>query len=137
MKKGAEKWAHTQKGVTFTLDELNAFLENEWADLLLATFLDKNLQQDFQQLARYVAEETPEKVVLLLEKLKENRSNRETVLYLEEAASAFLLKRQQSRPVKMNLLSKELTMGIISEICPKSQKVNFQISAGFTLLYGS
>ena len=108
MKKGAEKWAHTQKGVTFTLDELNAFLENEWADLLLATFLDKNLQQDFQQLARYVAEETPEKVVLLLEKLKENRSNRETFLYLEESARAVLLKHQQSRPVKMNLLSKEL-----------------------------
>ena len=43
-----------------------------------------------------------------MEKLKENCSNRETVLYLEEAASAFLLKRQQSRPVKMNLLSKEL-----------------------------
>ena len=41
-----------------------------------------------------MAEETPEKVVPLLD--------------LEEAASAFLLKRQQSRPVKMNLLSKEL-----------------------------
>ena len=29
------------------------------------------------------------------------------------------------------------TMGIISEICPKSQKVNFQISAGFIPLNGS
>ena len=44
MKKGVEKKAHTQKGVTFTLDELNAFLENEWADLLLATFLDETVQ---------------------------------------------------------------------------------------------
>ena len=28
-------------------------------------------------------------------------------------------------------------MGIIREICPKSKKVNFQISAAFILLYGS
>ena len=45
MKEGAEKWQHTQKGVTFTLGKLTAFLDNELADLLLVTFLDETVQQ--------------------------------------------------------------------------------------------
>ena len=74
----------------------------------MATFLDETVQQDVQDLASYVANKQLEKVIPLLEKLKQNRSNREMDLYLEEVAQEYLVKHLYTRAVNMNKLGKEL-----------------------------
>ena len=103
----SKKWKHTQKGVTFNLDGLIAFLDNDWANLLLATCLDEAVQKEVQDLAMYMADEKPVSVIPLLEKLKQPQSNRDMALYLEEVVQEFLTTR---RAINMNKLGKELNL---------------------------
>ena len=78
------KWKHTSTGVTFNLQDLTMFLENEMGDLLVNTFLDDHLKADMIDFAEYISNKKPEAIEPLFEEYKNGNSNREITAVLKE-----------------------------------------------------
>ena len=89
MPEGTPRWKHTLTGVTFTLNDLSLFLENDLGDLLINTFLDESLKQDMQNYVEFITKNQPGFVAPLFEEYKKGSSNKEICETLKDSLKEF------------------------------------------------
>lgn len=89
MLEGTPRWKQTLTGVTFTLNDLSLFLENDLGDLLVNTFLDESLKQDMKNYVEIITKKQPGFVAPLFEEYKKESSNKEICQTLKELIKEF------------------------------------------------